>query len=220
MPHPTELVVQSFPFLQKNQRLVQDFAEQALFRTLPEHTTLYREGDGCGQIAFVVSGEIRVFKAKESGREITLYEIGPGDTCILNASCILAGIGYPANAFTMVKTEVFLLPASEFKRLLETYREIQGYVYGMMSSRLTAIMTLVEEIVFNRLDCRLFDYLLERSENGIMTRTHQSIANDLGTSREVVSRLLKDFQARGTLRCSRNHIEIIDFQPAFLQEVR
>lgn len=81
-------------------------------------------------------------------------------------------------------------------------------------------MTLVEEIVFNRLDSRLFDYLLERSENGIMTRTHQSIANDLGTSREVVSRLLKDFQARGTLHCSRNHIEIIDFQPAFLLEPR
>lgn len=160
----SELVAQTFPFLKKNSRLVRDFAAQALFKTLPERTRIYTEGDSCDQIAFVLSGEIRVFKANESGREITLYEIGPGDTCILNASCILSKTGYPANAFTPMKTEVLLLPAAEFKRLLDTYQEIQVFVYTMLSYRLTAVMALIEEIVFNRMDRRLFDYLLERSE--------------------------------------------------------
>lgn len=219
MANSNELLAQAFPFLKNNSRLIRDFAEQTLFKTLPPNTLIYAEGDSCGQIAFVLKGEIRVFKASESGREITLYEIGPGDTCILNASCILSNTGYPANALSLVKTEVLLLPAPIFRQLLDTYQEMRLFVYAMLSYRLTSVMSLVEEIVFNRMDNRLFDYLVECSENGIVSRTHQRIANDLGTSREVVSRLLKDFQTRGTLRSSRNHIEIVDYHPAYLMEL-
>jgi CRP/FNR family transcriptional regulator len=215
----SELLAQAFPFLKNNSRLIREFAEQGLFKTLLPSTLIYAEGDSCGQIAFVLKGEIRVFKASASGREITLYEIGRGDTCILNASCILSNTGYPANALSLVKTEVLLLPALVFRQLLETYQEMRVFVYTMLSYRLTLVMNLVEEIVFNRMDNRLFDYLVECSENGIVSRTHQRIANDLGTSREVVSRLLKDFQTRGTLRFSRSHIEIVDYHPVYLREL-
>ncbi len=217
MTHSAQTIAQVFPFLKNNQRLAQEFSEQALFKAFPANTTIYTEGDSCSQIAFVLTGEIRVFKAGASGREITLYEIGPGDTCILNASCIFSNTGYPANALTAERTEVLLLPAPIFKNFLLSYPEIQVFVYTMLSERLTAIMTLIEEVVFNRMDSRLFEYLVERSDNGIISRTHQSIANDLGTSREVVSRLLKDFQAKKTIRCGRNHIEILDYQPGHLQ---
>lgn len=79
----------------------------------------------------------------------------------------------------MTTTDVLLLPAAIFKKLLDTYPELQTFVYTMLSYRLTAIMTLVEEVLFNRLDNRLFDYLVERSEDGVVSRTHQNIANDL-----------------------------------------
>jgi CRP/FNR family transcriptional regulator, anaerobic regulatory protein len=217
MTHSADTIAQVFPFLKKNPRLVQEFSEHVLSKTLPANVTIYTEGDSCSQIAFVLTGEIRVFKASASGREITLYEIGPGDTCILNASCIFSNTGYPANALTAERTEVLLLPSPIFKNFLQSYAEIQGFIYAMLSERLTAVMTLIEEVVFNRMDNRLFEYLVERSDNAIISRTHQSIANDLGTSREVVSRLLKDFQAKKIIRCGRNHIEILDYQPDHLQ---
>ena len=141
-----------------------------------------------------------------------MYELTAGDTCILNASCILSHIGYPANATCITETEALLLSAPIFKKLILAYPELQNFVYSLLSYRLTEIMTLVEEVLFNKLDKRLFDYLVERSENGIVSLTHQSIANDLGTSREVVSRLLKDLQLKNTIRYGRNRIEILDYQ--------
>jgi len=107
----------------------------------------------------------------------------------------------------MVKTEVLFLPAAIFKKCLDVYPELQTFVYTMLRYRLTADMTLIQEVIFNRLDNRLFNYLVEHSEDGMLSRTHQSIANDLEPSREVISRLLKDLQERETIRFSRNHIQ-------------
>lgn len=208
-------ITKKFSFCRHNVKLAEELILQGRLQTLPEKSIIYGEGDNCSAIALVISGEIRVYKSNDAGRELTLYEIGPGDTCILNASCILAGIGYPANAITAAKTEVLLLPAGVFRQLLDTHSELQLYVYTMLSQRLTAIMALIEEIVFNRLDRRLFDYLVERSDNNIVAKTHQNIANDLGTSREVVSRLLKDFALKGIVRGERNVIEILDYNPPF-----
>jgi CRP/FNR family transcriptional regulator len=215
MPLTSHDIAQKFSFCRHNSKLAEELALQGRLQTLPEKSVIYVEGDSCSAIALVISGEIRVYKSNEAGRELTLYEIGPGDTCILNASCILAGIGYPANAVTATKTKVLLLPAGVFRQLLDGHSELQLYVYTMLSQRLTTIMALIEEIVFNRLDRRLFDYLLERSENNFVAKTHQSIANDLGTSREVISRLLKDFTHKGIVRGERNVIEILDYNPPF-----
>jgi CRP/FNR family transcriptional regulator, anaerobic regulatory protein len=215
MPLTKYDITEKFSFCRNNSKLAEELALQGRMQTLPEKSAIYVEGDSCSAIALVISGEIRVYKSNEAGRELTLYEIGPGDTCILNASCILAGIGYPANAVTAAKTEVLLLPAGVFRQLLDSHSELQFYVYTMLSQRLTAIMALIEEIVFNRLDRRLFDYLLERSENNLVAKTHQNIANDLGTSREVISRLLKDFAHKGIVRGERNVIEILDYDPPF-----
>jgi len=208
-------ITKKFSFCLHNVKLAEELILQGRLQTLPEKSIIYGEGGSCSAIALVISGEIRVYKSNDAGRELTLYEIGPGDTCILNASCILAGIGYPANAITAAKTEVLLLPAGVFRQLLDTHSELQLYVYTMLSQRLTAIMALIEEIVFNRLDRRLFDYLVERSDNNIVAKTHQNIASDLDTCREVVSRLFKDFALKGIVRGERNVIEILDYNPPF-----
>lgn len=200
----------AFPFLKNEPELAGRILEKGLRQRLPADAAIYREGDLCAMIALVLAGEIRVFKASESGREITLYEIGPGDTCILNASCILANTKYPANAVTRTEVEALLLPAAEFRRLLSHHPALQHFVFALLSQRLVSVMSLLEEVVFGRMDERLADYLLERSENGRLAVTHQIIANDLGTSREVVSRLLKDMERRGRVRLGRNEVVLLE----------
>jgi CRP/FNR family transcriptional regulator len=144
----------------------------------------------------------------ESGREITLYEIYAGDICVLNASSILSNTRLPANAATISETSVLLLPAQNFLNMMAMHEEMRAFVHSHINERLASIMSLVSEIVFGKLDERLISYLLEKSENSKLRITHQKIANDLGTSREVVSRLLKDFQRQGRIFCSRNLIQI------------
>jgi CRP/FNR family transcriptional regulator len=205
----SQSAVKRFSFLRNDSALERELLDHAPLREVPVGVTLFREGDRCERIAFILEGEIRVYKAGPTGREITLYEIGPGDICILNASSILSDLRYPANAVTSDRTEMLLLPAAIFRRMVERHTAMQRFVYRMLSQRLTAMMSLIEEIVFNRVDQRLFDYLLEKSENGVLARTHLAIANDLGTSREVVSRLLKDLHGKGVVRLARSHIEIL-----------
>ncbi len=176
--------------------------------TLAADTQLYREGDVCSAIAFVVSGTIRVFKIGETGREITLYEIGSGETCILNASCILAGKSYPAHASTLCETDLVLVPSDNFRRIVATSAHLQRFVFSIMSERLALVMELVEEVAFGRMDQRLMDYLRQKSNKNRVESTHQKIANELGTSREVVSRLLKDFERRELIRLGRNSITL------------
>lgn len=180
--------------------------ENGRIRSLGSESRLYWEGDTCSQIAFVLTGEIRVFKTGPTGREITLYEIGPGETCILNASCILSAKTYPADAVTLTEVRMFLLPAKVFQELINTSPLFRSFVFALLSERLVTVFQLIEEIVFGHLDQRLLDYLEEKSEDSVLQATHQVIANDLGTSREVVSRLLKDLERRGRIRLQRGRI--------------
>ncbi len=202
--------IKAFPiFGRVKDGLARELLSIGVQRRIPAQERLYSEGDGCSGIALVISGEIRVFKTGRTGREITLYEIGPGETCILNASCILSGSSYPADAVASTDTEILLLPADSFKSLVDEHREMRDFIFRLLSNRLAGVMELVEEVAFGRMDERLWDYIIEKSEDNRLAATHQKIANDLGTSREVVSRLLKDLERRGSIAMSRNEITIL-----------
>jgi len=202
--------LKAFPaFRGLGQHSFREFLVAGSRHVMPAGTQLYREGDACSAIAFVLSGDIRVYKIGQTGREITLYEIGPGETCILNASCILANRTYPAHASTLMETDLVLVPSDNFRRMVATSEQMQRFVFAIMSDRLVSVMELVEEVAFGRMDQRLMDYLVEKSENGRLEVTHQKIANELGTSREVVSRLLKDFERRKRIRLGRNAITLL-----------
>jgi CRP/FNR family transcriptional regulator len=206
----TQEFIQAFPvFKGSPEALVQDLLSAGRRQLVPAGKQIYSEGDSCTAIAFVISGNIRVYKIGQSGREITLYEIGPGETCILNASCILAGQGYPAHAATVEDTDLLLIPSSEFRRMVSGHEQMREFVFTLLSRRLSGVMELVEEVAFGRMDERLVEYLVERSAVGRLDTTHQSIANDLGTSREVVSRLLKDLERKGRVRLARNEITLL-----------
>ena len=200
--------IQIFPAFRNNLDLAIEVTSRSQHKTFDRDQVIYSEGDVCSAIAFVISGEIRVFKIGESGREITLYELEKGETCILNASCILSKMSYPAHAVIMLDSELLLIPAGEFRGLMARYEEMREFVFNLLSRRLTSVMTLVEEVAFRRMDMRLLEYFEEKSEDGKLHSTHQKIANDLGTSREVVSRLLKDFERQGKIILSRNLIQV------------
>ena len=150
-----------------------------------------------------------MFQSGSGGREITLYEIYPCETCILNASCILSNKKYPANATVMVDADILLLTDKLFLSLIEEHADMRKFIFRSLIDRMSAIIELLEEVAFGRMDSRLTDYLVEKAEDHLLNTTHQNIANDLGTSREVVSRLLKDFERKGKVALQRNLIKLM-----------
>jgi len=194
-----------FPlFREGKDGMLRDLVAVSRRQAIPAGTQIYHEGDACNGIAFVLSGDIRVYKIGQTGREITLYEIGPGETCIL------AGQNYPAHATAIEDTEILLVPAAEFRRMVAANEMMREFVFTLLSRRLSGVMELVEEVAFGRMDERLMEYLVERSEDHRLETTHQKIANDLGTSREVVSRLLKDLERKGkVILLSRSEIVLL-----------
>jgi CRP/FNR family transcriptional regulator len=198
-----------FPFFRDSSpSLVENILSFSRRKKLPGNMLVKLEGDECHDFVLMLSGEKRIFKMGGSAREITLYEIGPGDICVLNASCILSNTRLPANAATACETEVLLLPAERFLDVTARFAEMRAFVHSHINAGLASVMGLISEVVFGKMDERLKNYLIEKSENGIVRRTHQQIANDLCTSREVVSRLLKDFERQGLALLSRNSIEL------------
>ena len=211
--HQTDLTPDQFshffPYFQHHPALVEGLLERVQRHSFQAGNQLYWEGDSCSGIAFLLVGTIRVYRCSETGREITLYEIGPGETCILNASCILGEKPYPANAVTLTEGEFILIPADSFRRMLGIHEPLRNMIFSLLSERLGDIMELVNEVAFRRMDERLMEYLTEKSINGQLLATHQKIASDLGTSREVVSRILKDFERQGKLQLTRSEIKLL-----------
>ena len=188
--------------------LMEEVLSRSLFHPFPAGRLIYAEGDACSSIAFLLSGKVRIFMMGDGGREITLNEIRAGGTCILNAACILSGATYPVNAVSLKRGEEVLVSASDFRMLMAVSEDVRSFIFGILSDRFKAILSLVEEVVFGRMDVRLREYLSQKSEDGVLRATHQRIASDLGTSREVVSRLLKDFEHKGIVTLTRGEITL------------
>jgi CRP/FNR family transcriptional regulator len=174
-----------------------------------------REGDSCGHFAFLLSGRMRVFKLAESGQEITLYHVSAGEACPLNVSCILSDRPVPAMARVEEDVEALVLPARSFRKWVTEFASLQTFVFRMFSERLAEVMSLVEEVAFRKMDQRLARYLDEifQREGGAAPAvevTHAQIASELGTAREVVSRLLKEFERLGAIELSRGRISLLD----------
>jgi CRP/FNR family transcriptional regulator len=166
-----------------------------------------REGDTCAHFAILISGKMRVFKLGEGGQEITLYHVGAGEACPLNVSCILSDRPVPAMACVEEDVEAIVVPAATFRAWIAEYEPLRRFVFQMFSSRLTEVMSLVEEVAFRRMDQRLARRLADLlTGDGSVEVTHADIAADLGTAREVVSRLLKEFERLGAISLSRGKI--------------
>jgi CRP/FNR family transcriptional regulator len=183
------------------------------FRDLEAGSTLLREGQVCASVPFVIEGSIRVFKTAESGREITLYRIERGQSCILSVGCGSSLKSFPASVVVEEPTCAAFMPTDIIRRLLAESGSFRDYVLDQYSRRMADVMELVEEVAFRRVDQRLAQWLLEQSSSeqgsGVIAATHQELADHVGSSREVISRILKDWEERGALELSRGSIKLL-----------
>jgi len=201
---------QYFPFFRScPDRMVDDMLAVMRPHHFQKDQMVFHENDTCTVLAFLLTGDIRVYMLGEEGREITLYNVLEGETCILNVACILSSTPYPARAAVMQEGDAYIISAGDFRRFVDNYPEMRTFVYAGLGGRLISMMKLVEEVAFRRLDERLRHYLAEKNEDGVLNTTHQKIANDLGTSREIISRLLGELERKRSVSLSRNRIEIL-----------
>lgn len=194
-------------------QLRREFQQVASFARIPAGHDVFVEGDEAEAIALVISGVVRVYKIGETGREITLYRFGGGESCILTANAILSRKSFPAIATIEQEAEVVMIPADIFRAWVDRYGLWRDFVFGLLSQRLASVLALVDEVVFRRMDVRLAAFLFQRGQaQNPLHITHQEIAAELGSSREVISRLIEDFTSQGVLRSKRGVIEILDFE--------
>ncbi len=211
-PQQYERLVRAMPILSHaDPVLLREFQQAASFMRIPEGHDVFVEGDRVDSIALLISGIVRVYKIGETGHEITLYRFGNGESCILTANAILSRQSFPAVATVEKAAETVMIPAESFREWVRRYDLWRGFVFELLSQRLASVMAVVEEVAFRRMDARLAAFLVDRARTSSLIQiTHQQIAAELGTSREVISRILEDFSAQGLLRSRRGIIEVMD----------
>jgi CRP/FNR family transcriptional regulator len=176
---------------------------------LPAGTQVFAEHQPCQGFPLLLDGSIKVIKLASSGRELMLYRVSPGGSCIISSSCLLAHTDYNARGIAETPLTLLALPVAEFSRLLVEHAPFRDFVFHLFTERIAELMQLVEEVAFARLDQRLAKLLLARSENTLNV-THQQLADELGSVREIVSRLLKGFAAQGLVTLGREQLCIVD----------
>jgi CRP/FNR family transcriptional regulator, anaerobic regulatory protein len=155
---------------------------------IPEGMTLFNDGDACSKMLFLTSGSIKVIKNSEEGKEFVLYRVTPDDPCVLSVSCIIGYEKYSAVGISENQLSGFIIDQNKFNDLLNSNSDFRSFVFKGFSHRLTQLILKIDEVVFKSLQERL--RLFKESRN-IQQMTHQEIAAELGTSREVITRLLK-----------------------------
>ena len=176
----------------------------------PAGHVLFDLDSACTMFLLPYAGSIRVIKPAATGREILLYRLEPGDSCVLTASCLLGHATYSARGVVDSDLVGYTISQAMFQRLLGESALFCEFIFRYFAERVTDLMQLVEEIAFGGMDQRLAHYLLERGPQ--IEATHQVIADELGTVREVVSRRLKQLEARKLVRLERGQIVVLDEQ--------
>ena len=160
---------------------------------------------------FLYDGRIRVSQTSENGREIVLYRVEAGDSCVLTTACMLAEEAYNAEGIAETDVVAVVLPKPAFDRLVSEEEPFRKFVFAAYSRRLIDLLRVVDDVAFGRIDVRLAERLLALAGNmKEIPATHQQLASELGTAREVISRVLADFQKRGMIQQSRGRIALLD----------
>lgn len=206
MPEPW---TDAFPALAGLDRAARRRLAAAQQATLPAGEVVFREGDACSHYLMVLAGAVRVQMVSEQGREIVLYRVGEGQTCVLTTACLMGGQAYNAQGVVESEVTALMLPVAAFRDLVAESAGFREFVFSAYGTRLSDLLLLVEEVAFRRVDARLAALLLARSETGGMAVTHQGLAVELGTAREVISRQLKEFERRGWVRLGRGRVAVV-----------
>jgi CRP/FNR family transcriptional regulator len=171
---------------------------------------VFSPGQACSAFLLVKAGSVKVSTTTESGRELLLYRVGPDETCVLTTACLLSASGYDAEGVSETETKAVVIPKALFESLLAQSAAFRHFVFASYGSRLRDLIALVQEVSQRHVDRRLARFLCERGAAGAIAASHQEIATELGTAREVVSRLLKHFESEGLVRLERRQIVVAD----------
>ena len=190
--------------------LYQKIINSATANVKPNQIIL-KEGSYIKEIPILIEGSIKVRKIDASGKELVFYHIRPGESCILSITSCLNDKQSSAEAITETNSKIIIVSTKQVKEWMDGYKSWRKFIMKLYYERLGEVLSLVDSIAFKQVDIRLIEKLKEKSENKIstITTTHQQLANELGTAREVVSRLLKQLEKQGLVQLKRGTIKIL-----------
>lgn len=215
-----KLLLQLFPVL----TTLSDADQKSIFQTgqiisLPRGQMLLQPNQQCQYVPLVITGQLRVYRLSENGREMTLFRTGPGETCLMSVACRIKNEEFPAQAQVEDPATLFMLPLPVYHNVLDRSSAWKDFLIVTLYDRLAETMETLEAVAFDRTDRRLASWLLGQTggSKGEIRTTHETIAVELGTVREVISRLLGEFRNKQVLTLGRGRIEILE--PDFLQDM-
>ncbi len=182
-------------------------------RTVKKGTVLHNGDADCAGLFLVRSGQLRAYILSEEGREVTVYRLFERDMCLFSASCIMNSIQFEITISAEKDTDLWVIPSEIYQQLRETSVAVANFTSELMATRFSEVMWLIEQIMWKSLDKRVAAFLLEESAiegTALLKITHETIANHLGTHREVITRMLRYFQSEGLVKLSRGAIEVTD----------
>lgn len=177
---------------------------------LPAGAPVFEPGQHADNLLLLLSGTVRVQHRSDTGREVFLYRVHAGESCVLTTACMLADEDYAAEGLTETEVEAVMIPRAVFDDLAARSEVFRTFIFRAFSRRIADLFSLIDDIVFHRVDVRLAARLLDLAQGDIVHATHQVLAVELGTAREVVSRILGEFQRRAFVEQARGEIRILD----------
>lgn len=179
--------------------------------TVPKDTVIFGPGKAPEHLLLLLDGCVRVSQMSEAGREIVLYRVNAGESCVLTTACLLAYEDYSAEGIAETDVQAAAIPRRVFDRLVSESTDFRRFVFSAYSKRITDLFMVIEEVAFKRIDIRLAQRLLElKNKADIVQATHQKLAVELGSAREVISRQLQEFQRKSWVKASRGEIALLD----------
>lgn len=192
----------------EHQKLLKDVV---MFKQLTQGEVAYEPGWDCSNFLMCLSGQTRVYRSSESGREILLYRVSSGQTCVLTTSCLMADSTFPAESIAEQDTLLAAIPMNIFNDLMAQSTKFRKFVHNNYGELLSDLILLVNEVAFSRVDIRLARYLLKNADdNNTVQSTHQQLALDMGSVREVVSRHLNEWERQGWIENQRGKISLLE----------
>lgn len=182
------------------------FLRNARIAEMKADTRLDTEDKHPEALILLLGGEKRVYKVDQGGKEITLYGVCAGEVCSLNTLSVVAAKPFPAQVHVREDATLLLIPAEDVRRLFADNEEVRAFLVTRLYQDVNDLIALTSQIAFRRISERLKDYLISKSDNGEIRATHQAIADDLGTAREVVSKLLKELEREGMVEMARGKV--------------
>ena len=178
---------------------------------LPAGTPVFAPGQSASNMLLLLQGTVRVQQTSDTGREVFLYRVHAGESCVLTTACMLAFEDYSAEGIAETDVRAVAIPRATFDDLVGRSPVFRQIVFAAFSQRITDLFALIDNIVFQRMDVRLASRLLELAgEDQVVRATHAALGSELGTAREVVSRTLSEFQRRGWIGQARGEVHLID----------